>query len=431
MERDLRIQKLKEIQEKGEPFQTGVRTRYKGEVRPLTAYKISLRFLVYNKDNGRIGSRVKTFEKQYHELDAEKEAHRKIIEGFLWDSKKDRNETTREDILQNGQLRIGIVTSDGIIIDGNRRALLLNKIWGKRDKHRKEVKRNIDDCQYFNAVILPEDADSKEIQKLETTYQMGEDEKLDYGPIEKYLKIKDLLNMEFSPSDIAEMMGEKESKIKEWIEIMQLMDQYLDYLGYNGIYTRLEKTEGPLVDLNNYLKKYKTGSTTIMWDYDKDLDVNEMLLLCFDYIRGRYEGKEFRKIAKPSKDSIFCKSKELWTDFLKEHEEKARPISEKTVEKLREESPDEDLSKLTSSRDKDWRDKTDGLLKGNLNKHYKWLEDMNDADRPLVLATRALKALQSINTEVPQFFEDEELKENLHEINRLTFEYMKQIKKHK
>jgi len=84
---------------------------------------------------------------------------------------------------------------------------------------------------------------SREIMRLETTYQMGEDEKLDYNPIEKYLKCQQLIDNNFKPKEIAEMMNEKISKVDEWLEIMGLMDEYLDSLDYSGIYTRLEKRE--------------------------------------------------------------------------------------------------------------------------------------------------------------------------------------------
>jgi hypothetical protein len=155
---------------------TGIRIRYKGEIKEFNAYKIPLEYLIYNKYNGRIGSSVKSYEKQYHEIDAENPKHKEIIEKFLWDSKVERNNTTEKNLVLNGQKRHGIVTADGVIIDGNRRAMLLNRIYANRDEWQKE--NNVENCQYFISVILPEDADPKEIQRLETTYQMGEDEKL-------------------------------------------------------------------------------------------------------------------------------------------------------------------------------------------------------------------------------------------------------------
>ena len=53
--------------------------------------------------------------------------------------------------------------------------------------------------------------DAVDIQQLETIYQMGEDEKLDYNPIEKYLKCKELQRLGFTNKEISEFMSEKES----------------------------------------------------------------------------------------------------------------------------------------------------------------------------------------------------------------------------
>ena len=95
-------------------------------------------------------------------------------------------------LVKDGQQKGGIVTNDGTIIDGNRRAMLLNKIYKDREKMDAD-NHKVDDCAFFVAVILKEDYGAREISRLETTYQMGEDAKLDYNPIEKYLKCKNTL----------------------------------------------------------------------------------------------------------------------------------------------------------------------------------------------------------------------------------------------
>jgi hypothetical protein len=430
MEKSLRIEKLNELKEQ-QPYMTGIRIRYRGIDEVFNVYQIPLEYLIYNKYNGRIGSSVKSFENQYYKLDAENTKHKNKIEEFLWESKKDRNKITETNLVENGQLKFGLVTSDGVIIDGNRRALLLNKIYSEREIWRGKG-NDVNKCRFFNAIILPEDADEQEIQRLETTFQMGQDEKLDYNPIEKYLKVKDLKKFGIADEDIAKMMLEDITEIKKITQIIILMDQYLTYLGYDGIYTRLDKTEGPLVDLNAYINRYKgSGCQKVEWDYDIDLDVNEMITLCFDYIRARYEGKEFRLIASPSKNSIFCKSKELWTSFLENHKQTVGSIEEPTVQEIRESRPEEDLSKVLKSRDVDWTENAQNYLKGNLGKAESQLRNLNDADKPLELATRALNAIESINTESEQFFIDEDLLETLCKINTRTFEYMKSIKKYK
>jgi hypothetical protein len=110
---------------------TGIPLRYKGETRTVKVYRIPLDYLIYNKYNGRIGTDVLSYERQNGILDAEKDEDRTLIERFLYESKKERNETTLKSLQQNRQQRYGIVTADGTIVDGNRRAMLLNRLFHK------------------------------------------------------------------------------------------------------------------------------------------------------------------------------------------------------------------------------------------------------------------------------------------------------------
>ena len=77
----------------------GVRVKIQGEMKPLPAYKIPLDCLIYNRYNGRIASRVKTFEKEYRDLNPEEIEDAKQIEQFLWESDEKKNEATMEDLL--------------------------------------------------------------------------------------------------------------------------------------------------------------------------------------------------------------------------------------------------------------------------------------------------------------------------------------------
>ena len=270
---------------------TGIPLRYKGSTREEIVWRIPLDYLIYNKYNGRIGSDVLSYEKQYGELNPELDSDRQIIENFLYESKVDRNKTTMNSLLENGQQRYGIVTSDGIIVDGNRRAMLLNRLFHKWEDYGYTYAQ-VEQCQYFFAIILPDDAEEKDIQQLETIYQMGEDDKLDYDPIEKYLKCKELMRLGFLEKDIANFMSEKTGKIKEYLRILKLMEEYLQAYDYDGIYTRLEKTEGPFVDLANYLDTYQSRGARARTDWAySDSDISDLKLVCFDYIRARYEGK--------------------------------------------------------------------------------------------------------------------------------------------
>jgi adenylate kinase family enzyme len=393
---------------------------YKGEKKLLPVFEIPLEFLVYNKYNGRILSMVKSYEQQFHSLIVENKADKKTIEKFLWESKIARNKITMEDLKEYGQKKIGIVTRDGIIIDGNRRASILNRIAQEKSE-----------SKYFKAIILDDTLDDnpKEIMQLETKYQMGEDDKLDYNPIEKYLKCKDLTDIGFGTVEIANMMGEKEPRINEWLDIMHLMDNYLDDLGYSGIYTRLEKLEGQFVDLSRYLKRYDNGSSYADWSYKKS-DISDLKAICFDYMRARYEGKEFRAIAALSKkDSFFCKQK-VWEKFRDNHFKTIDPINQKeySIDELREKEPQENLSKILKVRDEEWKSNASATLTGNLEKARRRLQDFNEENAPLILLRRAKDTLNSINTDVEPFYNDSTVLSLIKEISLLTRDYEKIIK---
>ncbi len=404
---------------------TGIPLRYKGSTQTEVVYRIPLDYLIYNKYNGRIGSDVLSYEKQNGVLNAELDEDRKIIEDFLYKSKVDRNNTTMNSLLKNGQQRYGIVTSDGTIVDGNRRAMLLNRLFHKREELGYTYEE-VEKCRYFLAIILPDDADERDIQQLETIYQMGEDDKLDYNPIEKYLKCKELKRLGFSEEDIAGFMSEKTTQIKEWLRILDLMEEYLQEYGYDGIYTRLEKTEGPFVDLEGYLDSYAKRGANVRntdWTYT-DSDISDLKLVCFDYIRARYEGKEFRDIAKTGKDGSIFFFKDLWEDFLRQHQEKT-PADEETVEELRQRCPGEDLSLLLKQRDNAWVDQAKGQLKGNLHRFSRKLEDKRASNKPGELIERALSALQAVDYEQSSFTEDPHIEEMIKEINKITWEMKK------
>jgi len=406
---------------------TGIPLRYKGETRTEIVYRIPLDYLIYNKYNGRIGSDVLSYEKQNGELNAEKPEDRAIIEDFLYRSKEDRNKTTMTSLYQNGQQRYGIVTSDGTIVDGNRRAMLLNRLFHRREEFGYSYEQ-VEKCRYFLAIILPDDAEERDIQQLETIYQMGEDDKLDYNPIEKYLKCKELKRLGFSEEDIASFMSEKPSQIKEWLRILALMEEYLQEYDYDGIYTRLEKTEGPFVDLAGYLDSYQKRGANVRnvdWAYD-DSDLSDLKLVCFDYIRARYEGKEFRDIAKTGKEGSIFFFKELWDAFLAQHQAQT-PQDEETVDEMRQQHPGEDLSMLLRRRDNDWVERAKGKLTGNLHRYSQKLEDRRASNKPADLLERALSALQAVDQTQDSFFDDPHIKDLVKEINKISWEMKKQL----
>lgn len=403
MNKQTRIEKIQAIidRDKNNPFGKQ-EIPWEDSLKTMNVYKIPLAYLVYNKYNGRILSRTQSLENQKQKIDAETNEGMDLIEQLLWDSKPDRNKKTLKSISDFGQEKVGIITKDGIIIDGNRRAMLLKKS-GKYD--------------YFKAVVL--DVTSEEdpigIEKLETSYQMGEDEKLGYNPIEKYLKAKGLyqkLSTNKSNSNdidkkavktIADWMGEQDSVVEDYLIIMETMDDYLDYLEYNGIYTQLDGREDQFISLTKWLNTFYNKESSKGFDGYKDADVDDLKAIAYDYIRIKYEGKKFRYLANGSKPNHFFGDKNIWNDFSDFHFENKSKIDEEPIDRN-----SNNLHAHLDDRDKRFYEATtfgekESFLDENVDSHYQQLKYNEASGAPEKLVKTSIKALESINQKHKSF----------------------------
>jgi hypothetical protein len=388
--------KIKEISE-GVPVATGTKLKYQGEIREFNVYKIPLEFLAYNVGNGRISSLVKSYKREHGDLDMTRDSDSYKVAQFLFESSEDRNKKTMRDLAQNGQMEPGIITMDGVIVDGNRRASLLRRITESR-----EFDQTIKDkCSYFLARILPEDADEKEILRLETSYQMGADSKVDYNPIEKYLHTRDMRDKSFSIDQIAEYMGLSSSKeVLLNLEIMELIDSYLDTYGYNGIYTRLPRgCEDDFLKLNTAIKKIRGGK--ISWIQSDELDEveNDLRVICFDYIRLEEKGDfDFRMLASTA-SSNFLSDEKTWRSFVKSYYEEQTEDAESADDVLNRATNDEEAKRLLNQRDNQWKNNVREHMMDSFRDCKNQLENKKEKSKPLALLKKAINALSEIDKE--------------------------------
>lgn len=89
MERSQRIELLKQIQKKA-PFAQGYPLLYRGERKSFDVWEIPMECLIYNQYNGRIGSVVKSYEKQNHKLNTELTDDAALIENSCGNLKQTR-----------------------------------------------------------------------------------------------------------------------------------------------------------------------------------------------------------------------------------------------------------------------------------------------------------------------------------------------------
>ena len=198
-------------------------------------------------------------------------------------------------------------------------------------------------------------------------------------------------------------MGETDGTIKEYLDVMETMDDYLDYLGYNGVYTQLDGREDPFIFLTKWKRTFYGEESVKAFDGYRDTDVDDLKLIAYDYIRSvrfaQYEGKGFRILADGLKENHFFGNKAIWTHFRDSHFTHAEAVkdSEEPIdfgsENLKAHLDDRDKKFFEKSKNEKGR----SFLDENLDAHQQQLRYKKSANEPMKLADDAVGALDAID----------------------------------
>ena len=207
-------------------------------------YKIPIDLLVYNLNNGRMFMEVRKKENddnidlsEMKKIDPDN--YNNEIESLIWETSEERNEYTKKDIQKFGQIEPGVILDDGTVIDGNRRFTCLRKL------HREYP--NDEKFSYFLAAIIRVDGQqitNKLLKEYELRVQFGNDEKVDYKPINKFMSIYELIeknNEDFDYTTVGELINKKPGEINKICKTCKLVDEFLDYIEKPGEYQIAEE----------------------------------------------------------------------------------------------------------------------------------------------------------------------------------------------
>ncbi len=78
--------KLADIQSHAAEAEKALKLPYQGETRTFDVYKIPLEFLVFNKENGRIASLVKSYTREHQAINVETKEGANLIAKFLYNA---------------------------------------------------------------------------------------------------------------------------------------------------------------------------------------------------------------------------------------------------------------------------------------------------------------------------------------------------------
>lgn len=264
---------------------------FEGKTQELGIYQIPLNEIFYNVANGRIGTYVNDYNLKNPNRKLEEifkddiNEFNDIIEKFILSSdRSNRFNKTKESIRERGQQLNGVILSDGTILDGNRRYTSLRQLCRETSYGK---------YQYFETMIIDKRDDDelrkKSIKMLEIQLQHGQDEKVDYSPIQMLV---DIYNNVVKVSNGSALLTDKEYymsaeyKKNEYLKLknrMEIMVDFCDYFSMPENFSIVDdlKLDGPINEISNFKNKLKKDGALDKYE-DKYKPLIYSILLSFN-----------------------------------------------------------------------------------------------------------------------------------------------------
>lgn len=406
----------------------------KGATSLAPIYRFKLDDLAFNKANGRIKSEVIEKETELGRiLDQFNIDDNEILKEILLSIRIDENEKIKEDLRKNTQISPGIITVDGIVINGNRRKALLEEL---------HYEDHDEKYHYLDAHVLPSDITKSELWLIEAGIQMSAPQQLDYSPINHLLKLSEGINAGLTiPAMASRIYGVTEEQLENDIKRLDLINEYLtDFLRKEGKYYLVKNLNEHFINLLNILDwaNKPRGPVRRDWVPNKD-DINELKLVGFYYIRMRMPHLRIRDLRDifATADAWKEAKKSLSVDPRLSEEEKKRfgvtPVTDEEPNEDPVEGDEIDTSTPVSERrdlqeEAVWRESRKEQLKSIYEDAKEQQIIVKDSEKPLTLAQRALRNIKAISLESCEST-DPEIDKVLSEIIALVNKIRKMVKK--
>lgn len=152
----------------------------------------------------------------------------------------------KEDLKSRGQQDPAIVTSDGVLINGNRRAAALRSLYVDDDQQ---------GAHYVKCLVLPADATPAELVDLETELQIARDFKQDYGWINEAFLIEELFERENKDfARVASRMHREVPDVRSLYEKLQQVHQLVDLSRGTRQHIDFNDNESAFDELSKHIK---------------------------------------------------------------------------------------------------------------------------------------------------------------------------------
>lgn len=185
-------------------------------------YCVPHKYLKFNVKNGRYAAERMAKERELgYSLDVSKPEHEMLIRQILKDENPERWLTLKDDIAKERQKEPAIITTEGHVVNGNRRMAILKELY--EEKHR-------DIHETLDCILLPDDISEKALWRIEAGIQLSQPTQLEYGPINNLLKLSEGIEAGLTTGDMeAVLIGMNAREIEKDLERLKLIDSFLTF----------------------------------------------------------------------------------------------------------------------------------------------------------------------------------------------------------
>lgn len=155
-------------------------------------------------------------------------------------------EDLKADLEERGQQQPAVVSAEGVLINGNRRAAALRSLFVDDDHA---------PSRYISCLVLPSDATSIEMVDLETELQIAREFKEDYTWVNEALLIEEIFEREHKDWDRVASRMHKDSKlVREQYEKLQQLHQLVALSNGTRYHADFVPNESAFTELSKHIK---------------------------------------------------------------------------------------------------------------------------------------------------------------------------------
>lgn len=362
-----------------------------GEKRILPFYRIPTSMLLYNANNGRLAMEIQQWQEDNgRNLDNTDKSDAATIKDMLLALEENKTRELKDDLARKGQMEPGVITHNGIVINANRRMAVIEAL---------HIEQPTGKWKYLEVVRLPQVTSESDLWRIEAGLQLSKDKIAEYHPVNELLKIKEGTTRKLRPSEIAAAMyGRDESYVEDALERLQLIDEFLNFMGQSGKYGVIKKfgLHEYFIDIQNIMNASKKDGV-------KKQVRTERVKQTFTLLRANVHSQ-----GKGGKQAITHRDLRKLRDIYRDaHAQDAFTKRLNGVKKIQDLSDDE-------------------VLEG-FNEAVEILQLRDAKDKPVLQVQRAIRALNSIDRDNDFYREAPQVVIELNNLVQLATEILDDI----